>query len=47
MIKYHISNPENGIGGVMVSMLASSARGRVKPKNIKLIFAASMLCIHH
>ena len=31
----------NRIGGVMVGMLVSSADCRVKPKNIKLAFAAS------
>ena len=41
------------LGGVMVSMLASSAecRGfdprRVKPKTLKLVYAASLLSTQH
>jgi hypothetical protein len=47
------SNEFNHIGGVMVSVLASSAvnRGfepvRVKPKTKKLVFAASPLSTQH
>ena len=45
----------NRISGVMVSVLASnvvdrefeSSPVRVKPKNIKLVFAASQLKTHH
>ena len=43
----------NRIGGVMVSMLTSSAvgrgfeSGRVIPKTIKLVFAASLLSTQH
>ena len=40
----------NRIGGVMVSVLASSAGsspGRVKPKTIKLVFVASPLSTQH
>ena len=47
------SIPINVIGGVMVSLLASSSvdrgfePGRVKPKTIKLIFVASPLSAQH
>jgi hypothetical protein len=44
----------NRIDGVMVSVLASSVvdrglapRGRVKPKNMKLVFVASQLNTQH
>jgi hypothetical protein len=43
----------NRIGGVMVSVLASSAVDlglspvRVEPKNIKLVFVASLQCMQH
>ena len=39
---------ENRIGGVMVSMLASSAADRgFEPKTIKLVFVASPLSTQH
>jgi hypothetical protein len=49
----YISNNVNRIGGVMVSVIASSAvdRGfetaRVIPKTIKLVFVASPLSTQH
>ena len=49
----YISNKVNGVGGVMVSVIASSTvdRGfeptRVRPKTIKLVFVASPLSTQH
>jgi hypothetical protein len=40
-------NQKHRIGGVMVSVLASSAVDRVKPRTMKLVFVVSPLSTQH
>ena len=50
LLVYYI-NVRYRLGGVMVSVLASSAEGRgfdsVKPNTLKLVFASSPLSLQH